>query len=307
MTISATEKPTQASTRLPSTSQRAAPVIGVVTDEFSNPYTLTLLNEVTRQLNARGSSALLLNVAADADYESVLHVAGQLLVDALLYLPNALGAEQRAAIEQHYPVPAIRLCSTEGDALEAIGVQDYPAGEQVGRLLLSQGYHRFGYMKGQETPIALLQRREGYADSLAAAGKTLNTVLVAGRSDREMAYHAMMKYLKTTWASERIEGLFCENDVLAFGAMQAIRDFGEGAHIGVVGFDDVAEAHSSMWNLTTWAQRGDLLIAEALNRLLDSRADEQGAWNQGELKIRHSHLSREVHGDMAQCGCASRS
>lgn len=46
--------------------------------------------------------------------------------------------------------------------------------------------------------------------------------------------------------------------------MQAVRDLGQGVHIGVVGFDDVDEARSSAWHLTSWAQRRDLLVAEAL-------------------------------------------
>lgn len=290
-----------------STRQQKHRAIGVVAGEFNNPYTLTLLNEVTRQLNLRGASTLLLNVGDEASCQAVLRTARPLPVDALLFLAHHLSAEQLAAMTARYPLPAIHVChSAAREGEEAIGVDDYAAGEQIGHLLLSQGYQRFGFMKGPASPSPL-RRMEGYAASLQGAGKTLNSVLVAGQSDREKAYEAMMTYLKTTWASERIEGLFCENDVLAFGAMQAIRDFGEGAHIGVVGFDDVGEARSSMWSLTTWAQRGDLQITEALNRLLDQRTDEQGAWRKGELKIRHSHLSREEHGEMSQCGCASRS
>ncbi|MFK8256293.1 LacI family DNA-binding transcriptional regulator [Erwinia sp. AnSW2-5] len=287
---------------------RRTHIIGVVADEFSNPHTLKMLNEVTRQLNERGSMALLLNVDSDANYQSVLQMAGQLQVDALLFLATISSDELVVAVDELHPIPSIHVCrGTDSADVDVVSVDGYAAGAEIGRLLLSQGYHRFGYMKGHETSSTHLLRMEGYAASLDAADKTLNKVLVAGHCDREMAYQTMMTYLKNTWASERVDALFCENDVLAFGAMQAIRDFGQGTHIGVVGFDDVGEARSSMWNLTTWAQRCDLQIAEALNRLLDNRADEKGAWRKGELKIRHSHLSREVHGEMAQCGCACRS
>jgi len=288
--------------------QRKTHIIGVVADEFTNPHTLKMLNEVTRQLNERGYMALLLNVDSDANYQSVLQMAGQLQVDALLFLATIFSDELIVAVDELHQIPSIHVCrSTDSADVEVVSVDGYAAGAEIGRLLLSQGYHRFGYMKGQETSSTHLMRMEGYAASLDAANKTLDKVLVAGHYDREMAYQTMMTYLKNTWASERVDALFCENDVLAFGAMQAIRDFGQGAHIGVVGFDDVGEARSSMWNLTTWAQRCDLQITEALNRLLDNRADEEGAWRKGELKIRHSHLSREVHGEMAQCGCACRS
>ncbi|MCZ4061472.1 hypothetical protein O3W44_23515 [Pantoea sp. LMR881] len=88
--------------------------------------------------------------------------------------------------------------------------------------------------------------------------------------------------------------------------MQAIRDFGQGTHIAVVGFGDIDEARTSTWHLTSWSQHNDLLVTEALNRLLDNRYDENGLWRRGELQIRHSHLGKEVPGEMAQCGCASR-
>ncbi|MCP2231051.1 hypothetical protein V8O11_14475 [Erwinia aphidicola] len=66
---------------------------------------------------------------------------------------------------------------------------------------------------------------------------------------------------------------------------------------GVPGDDDLSETYA----------RCELQIAEALNRLLDDRADENGAWSQGELQVRHSHLSRVAHGALHKCGCASRS
>jgi len=287
--------------------QRKTNIIGVVADEFTNPHTLKMLNEVTRQLNERGYMALLLNVDSEANFQSVLQMAGQLQVDALLCLATVFHDGLIAAIAG-LEIPFIQVCRSSGHAdVEVVSVDGFAAGAQIGNLLLSQGYQRFGYMKGRDTASSQLMRMEGYAAALDAADKSLDKVLVAGHYDRERSYQAMMTYLKTTRASERIDALFCENDVLAFGAMQAIRDFGEGAHIGVVGFDDVGEASSSMWSLTTWAQRCDLQIAEALNRLLDDRADENGAWSQGELQVRHSHLSRVAHGALHKCGCASRS
>ncbi len=54
-----------------------------------------------------------------------------------------------------------------------------------------------------------------------------------------------MGYLKRARAAERIQALFCDNDLLAFGALQTVRDFGQGAHVTVVGFGDSEEAGAS--------------------------------------------------------------
>lgn len=271
----------------------ATAVIGIVSDEFTNPNSVKMLNEVTRQLNARGCLSLLLNVDSREHYLTLLHQVSEQGINGLIFLTSRYG-------EETLSIPAIWL-----HGQQALCVDGYAAGEEIGRLLLAQGHQRFGFMRGRDSQ-AEPRQMQGFVASLGTADKMLDQQLVAGNDDRESAYQAMMAYLKKARASERINALFCENDVLAFGAMQAVRDFGQGVHIGVVGFDDVDEARSSAWHLTSWAQRRDLLVAEALNRLLDKQVDDSGAWQQGELQVRHSHHGKHVHGEMSQCGCASR-
>ncbi|KOC90531.1 substrate-binding domain-containing protein [Winslowiella iniecta] len=281
-------------------------IIGVVSDHFTNPYTVKMLNELTRQLNARGCNTLLLNVDSRESFTSLLQKAGRLQVDGLVFLATLFSEELNIAAELLPSVPTLYLCSTDNADAQVVCANDYAAGVEIGHLLLAQGFQRFGYMKGQDITAPDRQRMAGYTASLAAANKSLDKLLVAGSDHREQAYQAMMAYLKQARASERINALFCENDQLAFGALQAVRDFGQGAHIAVVGFDDVDEARSSTWHLTSWTQRCDVQITEALNRLLNCGTDHSGAWQQGELQIRHSHLGKEVQGEMSKCGCASR-
>ena len=58
---------------------------------------------------------------------------------------------------------------------------------------------------------------EGYRDKLMAAGFQLDRVLTAGHYDRQRGFQLMSEYLQATPESERVEALFCENDVLALG------------------------------------------------------------------------------------------
>ena len=275
-------------------------LIGVVSSEAANPFSIKLLNELTRQLSERGYLTLLLPVDAQPD---LLQKARQLVLGGLVCL-GAPVSETLAALKEQLPCPVIHVCSSSVEADDSISIDDRAAGEQIGRLLADQQHQRFGYLQGRESAEPS-RRLAGYINGLQAADKKVE-VFAAGDSDRESAYQAVMRYLKQARASERINALFCENDLLAFGAMQAIRDFGQGAHIAVVGFDDIDEAGTSTWHLTSWAQPYSLLATEALNRLLDNRREEKGAWRYGELKIRHSHLAKTTPGEMAKCGCASR-
>lgn len=272
--------------------QRRTNIIGVVTDEFSNPHTLKMLSEVSHQLNERGYMMLLMNTDSQENYHSVLEMAGQMQVDGLLFLATILSDELILTAERVHHVPSVHVCrNTETTGVEVVNIDGFAAGETMGQLLLDQGYHRFGYMEGRNTLTTHLMRMEGYESALQAAGKKLDILLKCNHYDREMGWRVMSDYLRVTPAESRIDALFCENDVLAFGAMQAIRDYDANLHIGIVGFDDVEEARTTTWNLTTWAQRSDLQIAEALNRLLLAQPDEQGPWRFGELRLRQSHLN----------------
>lgn len=268
-------------------------IIGVVADEFANPHTFKMLNEVTRQLNERGYMILLLNVDSGENYRSVVQMAGQMQVDGLIYLATILNDELIVATEELHHIPSIHVCrNTDSAVIEMVNNEGFNAAATLGQLLVDQGYQRFGYLQGPDTSSAHLHRLEGYTSTLAKNDKIVEVLLVAGHYDRELAYNAVSNYLQATPATQRIDALFCENDVLAFGALQAIRDFDLTLHIGVVGFDDIDEARSSTWQLTTWNQRCDLQIAEAISRLLDNESDLEGVWNKGELCLRQSHIKK---------------
>ena len=124
------------------------------------------------------------------------------------------------------------------------------AGEVTAALLLAQGHQRFGFLQSQPGDVA---QKQSYCTTLQAAGMTLDAELTAAADDRDGAYQTMMQYLKKTRTAERIQALFCENDLLAFGAIQAVRDFGQGTHLAVAGLGDSEEARSPTWHLTSWS------------------------------------------------------
>lgn len=263
--------------------------VGVLSSDFSHPHTAALLQDVNQQLNARGCAALLIDAAAEDRARQMVP-----LLSAALQLTGRFSPSFIAAAGT---IPRI--------ALDELCVDGFAAGAEMGQLLLAQGHQRFGYL--QQASCADASRIDGFSSALAAAEKALNQHLTAGNGhDREAGYRTMMSYLKRARASERIQALFCDNDLLAFGALQAVRDFGQGAHVAVAGFGDSDEAAASTWHLTSWAQPRVLQVAEALNRLLLNRAEEDGAWRHGELRVRHSHHGKAALGEMGQCGCAIR-
>lgn len=275
-----------------SLSQKRTHIIGVVIDELKNPHSAMMLDEVTQQLQARGKMALLLNITAGDNYKAVLAMADQLQVDGILFLGTLLSDELIAVAQDLHHIPLVQVCRNSSDTdIDVVNVDGYQAGKTIAALLLEQGFQRFGYMKGPDTPSNHLLRSEGFQDGLMAQQIPLTLQLTAGSYDRQAGYRKMARYLANSAPQARVEAIFCENDILAIGALEALRE----AHvsgIGIVGFDDIDEASAPAWQLTSYSQRIDRLITEALNRLIEGKASDAGAWSQGELRIRRSHLKR---------------
>lgn len=271
-------------------SQKRTHIIGVAIDELKNPHSMQMLDEVTRQLQNRGYMALLLNITGK-NYCAVMSMADQLQVDGILFLGTALTPEFVAIAVEMHDIPLVQVArNTAGQKIEVVNIDGYRAGQVIARLLIEQGHKKFGYMSGPGGKEGHLQRKEGFCEELKARGFSLKLELNTEHYDRQLSYLSIRHYLLETPDSERIEALFCENDVLALGVMEALRDAGEKSAIAVVGFDDIDEAAAPGWQLTTYSQRLDLLMEEALNRLISGKSDPDGNWKKGELRIRHSHL-----------------
>ncbi|HHL0955702.1 TPA: LacI family DNA-binding transcriptional regulator [Serratia marcescens] len=277
-----------------SLSQKRTHIIGVAIDEMKNPHSMMMLDMVTKQLQTRGYMALLLNITAGENYRAVMAMADQLQVDGILFLATVLTKEWAAIAQDLHQIPLVQVCrNTESEHIDVVNIDGYRAGEEIAALLIEQGHRRFGYMKGPDTQSSHLLRMEGYRDRLMAAGFQLDRELTAGHYDRQRGFQLMSEYLQATPESERVEALFCENDVLALGALEALRQTAPSSAMAVVGFDDIDEAGSANWALTSYSQRIDRLVEEALNRLIDNRATADGAWRHGELRVRRSHVKQE--------------
>ena len=74
-----------------------------------------------------------------------------------------------------------------------------------------------------------------------------------------------------------VTGILCYNDVVAFGALRAVRASGRivPRDVSVVGFDDIDLAGFAEPSLTTVAQDIPALGAWAVDRLLTASSDEQ--------------------------------
>lgn len=273
-------------------------IVGVLVDEFTNLNILPVLDEVTRQLQVKGYSTMLLNINPDHGYAPALLLADQFQVDGVIFLGTVLPDEFVHLIKEIRHIPLIVLYRDSNmPGVQVITTDDYQAGEQIARLLLDQGYTRIGYLAGPPRGSTQLKRVDGFSASLAKQGLPLELTLEAGSYRLRRGYEALSNYLHSSTNGDRVDAIFCENDNLAIGALDALRDFGKDADIAIVGFDDIELGASTSYRLTTYRQPFERLVSEAIARLESGDTEGSRFVASGRIVLRSSHLKVRASDD----------
>jgi DNA-binding LacI/PurR family transcriptional regulator len=267
-------------------------IVGLAIDELANPNMLLVLDEATRQLQARGYTGMLLNLAGEQRQGPALSLADQLQVDAVIFLGTILTPDLlRLALEIRNVPLIVLLGNSDNPDLQVVSTDGPRGGRELAGLLADQGHRRFGYMGGPPAATAALRRSEGFREGLAARGLALGAVVEAGHYARESGYQAMLRYLEATPAADRAEAMFCENDILAIGAMDALHD--RGARMAVVGYDGIELGASTRYDLTTCQEPLELLVQEVVARVVAPGEERpKRLLARAELAVRTSHLRR---------------
>ena len=160
-------------------------------------------------------------------------------------LGEELGAYERSG-------GRVVLISRNEYDLRTVLVDNRGGAESLANELAGVGYRRFAIITGGEGLRTAADRVEGFRAGLAASGGTLaDDDVIRDAFTRDGGYGGMRTLLERGLGD--IELVFAANDVMAVGALSAIRDAGltPGADVAVAGFDDIPTVRDVTPALTT--------------------------------------------------------
>jgi len=142
-------------------------------------------------------------------------------------------------------------------------------GYQATSHLIELGHRRIGFI-GEQECSTVLDRLKGYRQALSENGiEFADTLVNSGNNNTtERAGRAGMEYFLSM--RDRPTAVFSENDLVAKGAFEAIREAGLSVpeDIALVGYDDLELAQTLDVPLTTVAQPGYKMGQEAARLLI---------------------------------------
>ena len=244
--------------------------IGLVVPDVANPFFSDVARGAQDRARAAGYHVFVCNTDESPQRESsVLESLEEKRVDGLVLCSSRLQDEPlRAALEHH---PAVVLVNRRlADApVGVIMLADDAGARSAVEHLLHSGHTAVGFLAGPLTSYSSRQRTRGYEAAMQAAGIFHNLDWVRPcsyevKGGRETARALLSDHPELT-------ALFCYNDLVAVGAMQACADLGRRVpgDLAIVGFDDIPMAAVVTPALTTCCVPRYELGEQAMKLLLD--------------------------------------
>lgn len=228
-------------------------LIGLVSNNFHNPFFLQVFDLFTRLLQERGLRPLLVNLTDDTNPEDTVRLLQQYSVDGVILASSTLSPEFAYAFhEARMPVVHSFGRITASPRLHVVGIDNVECGRMAARTLIKRGYKHVGFMGGPREATSTIDRRKGFLEVLNAEP----TVTVSESFATAYSFDAGRAEMLNLLDAGPTEAYFCGDDVLSIGALSAIADRGLRIpqDIGIIGLNDMDMARWENINLTTIRQ-----------------------------------------------------
>jgi LacI family transcriptional regulator len=214
--------------------------VGVVIEDNRNPFYAEVLNGM--EVAAREKNYHIIFANTQRDYKKEEEAINLLLakrVDGLLIAPvQDRDDDIKNLIEVNIPFVVVGR-DFKNISLDAVYNDEVKGGFLATEYLIKKGHKRIALIDGFLYKSPAKGRLEGYKKALKKYGISMDDALVSvGDIDVKDGYERTRQMLEKDLD---FTAIFAYNDMMAFGAMQAIREKGLRIpeDIGLVGYDDI--------------------------------------------------------------------
>jgi DNA-binding LacI/PurR family transcriptional regulator len=253
--------------------QKQSNLVGVVVPGFDNPFVQRLLGPLTHHLALRSLAPLLMDASEPDQMAHTLRHLLQYRIAGVILTSGAPPTQlAREYLRLRIPVTMINR-SAEVEGVDVINSDNGGGGALAAQLLLSSGATRIAFLTTASPNHSAAERGQGFKRALARelrAGAATLRVVNARAAVYQGGFDA--GELLFSPAAERPDGVFCANDALACGLLDAARlRFGLRIpqDLSIVGFDDIPLAGLAAYDLSTVRQDTDALAQRAVDCLME--------------------------------------
>ncbi|MEY9962202.1 LacI family transcriptional regulator [Streptacidiphilus sp. MAP12-16] len=275
-------------------------IVALLVLDMGNPFFVDVALGAERTARAAGLGVMLCNSAQspaeEADYLSLF--AEQRVRGVLVTPADSSGRNLEAFRRHNIPFVLVDRQDTSAQGC-SVSVDDVAGGALALRHLTASGHRSIAYVSGPPHLAQIRDRRTGALAALAEAGLPPESLveLPTERPDVAAGRDAGARLLGL---ASRPTAVFCANDLLALGLLQAMYSAGISVpgDLAIVGYDDIEFAAAAAVPLTSVRQPAATMGTLAAQLLLEETGENADQHQhrqvvlQPELVVRSSSVTR---------------
>ncbi|MBE8519301.1 LacI family DNA-binding transcriptional regulator [Amycolatopsis sp. H6(2020)] len=266
------------------TARGSTKTVALIVHDIADPYFSSIAAGAIEGAEAAGLTVTMAvtDRSPDRELEIVSTLRGH-RPHAIILAGSRIGDEQDALVGELRAYEAaggrVAVVSQPGLPYGTVTVDNRRGAEELATALVAYGYRRFAVLRGPDALRTSRDRAEGFVASLSRAGIEVAGRFVVKTDFTEDGGHAAMTGLLDR-GLDGVELVFAVNDVMAIGAMRALRDAGlvPGRDLAVAGFDDISAATDVDPALTTVGVPMRAMGLRAIDLALSGRDRSEVVW-----------------------------
>lgn len=245
--------------------------IGLLIPDVSNPFFSEIARTVEDLAHSEGYSVIVCSTDnKDERVEKYIRLLEQKNVDGIL-IGTGVGNADILALHVEKSFPIVMIARETADiAVHRVLNDDFKGGAIAAEHLLEKGHRKMAVLSEDFNVSSSFERVRGFRFGLFEAGISLDPKnIFACESNIKDGKRVASEILRGV---ERPTALFCCNDLLAIGALQAAKEEGLSVpeQLSIIGFDDTILSTVTNPTLTTIAQPMNQMVKMAFDLLIGS-------------------------------------
>lgn len=230
-------------------------LIGVVVAALHNSFYPHLVSQIHDELEALGFDTILiiddtLGFGSGRKLQSLIDTS----LDGVIFATASIGSTAVDFLVEHRIPTVLAIRSNKRGNVDVVESDNHMAGVEAARHLIELGHRRIGFILGPRDTSTSLDRYSGCLKECEAAGfNPLEDHVIWSSYSHDAGYSGIVRLVNSPAPPTAV---FCANDVVAMGAIDACYKLGVAVpeDVSIIGVDDIPMASWSMIGLTTIRQ-----------------------------------------------------
>ncbi|MGF1626955.1 MAG: LacI family DNA-binding transcriptional regulator [Alphaproteobacteria bacterium] len=280
---------------------RRSNMVAMVVGDLQNPFYCQVLDAVSQALQQRGVQVLVFRVALGSEVDAALMSVLEYQIDGMVITSAQVSAKMaELCAERDIPVVMVNRY-VPGLRVHSVCCNNARGARLAAGALIEAGGSRFAAIIGTPDAALVQGRMLGFTSRVTAAGFDPAGIRTdCGHFSYQGGHDAALRLFADAPPATRPDALFCLNDIMAIGAMDALRHrlgLRVPEDVQVVGFDDIPEAARPGYRLTTIRQPLRRMVAKTMTLLrLDPDSAAASATDSTALFIEGDLIQRDTVG-----------